>query len=181
VPDSPPDQLTVRPAVAADAAQIARVHVSSWRAAYRGLLPDRYLERLSAEERERTWRRRIEGTLVEETVLVAERDGAIVGFASAGPTRDRDADPRAVGEVYAVYLVPEEWGRGGGKHLLERALAALAEAGFAHAGLWVLESNAQARGFYEHLGWHADGTTKEERFGERVTEVRYRLTLRSST
>jgi L-amino acid N-acyltransferase YncA len=180
VPDSPTDALIVRPAVAVDAAQIARVHVASWRAAYRGLLPDRYLERLSVDERERTWRRRIVGTRADEAVLVAERAGTVVGFASAGPTRDRDADSRSVGEVYAVYVVPEEWGRGAGRRLLEGALTALEGAGFGHAGLWVLETNAQARGFYEHLGWRVDGTTKEERFGERVTEVRYQLTLRSS-
>jgi GNAT superfamily N-acetyltransferase len=173
------DGLLIRAAVPADAAQIARVHVASWRAAYRGLLPDRYLERLSEDERTPTWRRRIDGRRPDEVVLVAERGGAIVGFASAGPTRDRDADPRSVGEIYAVYLAPEEWGRGAGRKLLERAVAALRDAGFAHAGLWVLETNAHARGFYEHLGWRADGTAKQERFGERVTEVRYRLALRS--
>jgi GNAT superfamily N-acetyltransferase len=177
VPDS--DALVIRAAVPADAAEIARVHVASWRAAYRGLLPDRYLERLSVDDRAPTWRRRIDGRRPGEAVLVAGRGGAIVGFASAGPTRDRDADPRSVGEVYAVYLTPEEWGRGAGRRLLERAVAALRDAGFAHAGLWVLETNAHARGFYEHLGWRADGSTKQERFGERVTEVRYRLALRS--
>jgi L-amino acid N-acyltransferase YncA len=176
---SPADTLTIRSAVAADAPQIARVHVASWRAAYHELLPERFLERLSADERERTWRRRIDAARVDETVLVAERAGAVVGFASAGPTRDRDADARAVGEVYAVYLVPQEWGRGAGRRLLERLVDALQDRGFAHAGLWVLESNARARGFYEHLGWRADGATKQERFGERVTEVRYRLALRS--
>lgn len=173
------DGLVIRAAVPADAAEIAEVYVSSWRAAYRGLLPDRYLERLSAEERAPTWRRRIDGKRAGEAVLVAERAGTIVGFSSAGPTRDRDADPRSVGEVYAVYLAPEEWGCGGGRRLLERAVSALRGFGFAHVGLWVLESNAQARGFYEHLGWRADGAAKQERFGERVTEVRYRLALRS--
>ena len=177
MPDS--DGLAIRAAVPADAAEIARVHVASWRAAYRGLLPDRYLERLSVDDRAPTWRRRIDGRQPGEAVLVAERVGAIVGFASAGPTRDRDADPRSVGEVYAVYLAPAEWGRGAGRRLLERAVAALRDVGFAHAGLWVLETNAHARGFYEHLGWRADGSTKQERFGERVTEVRYRLALRS--
>jgi GNAT superfamily N-acetyltransferase len=172
--------LVIRPAVAADAAEIARVHVSSWRAAYRGLLPDRYLDRLSEDERAPTWRRRIDGRRPEETVLVAARDGAVVGFASAGPTRDRDADQRSVGEVYAVYVEPEEWGTGVGRRLLERAVAELREVGFRHVGLWVLETNAHARGFYEHLGWRADGASKEERFGERVTELRYRLALHSS-
>ena len=179
MPDSAAETLSIRPAVPADAAQIARVHVSSWRAAYRGLLPDRFLDRLSVDERAPTWRRRIDGRHDAEAVLVAERDGAVVGFASAGPTRDRDADPRSVGEVYAVYLAPDEWGCGAGRRLLERTVAALQSFGFAHAGLWVLESNEHARGFYEHLGWCADGATKQERFGERVTEVWYRLALRS--
>ena len=176
---SPAETLNVRAAAVADAAQIAHVHVTSWRAAYRDLLPDRYLARLATDERERMWRRRIEAIRPDEAVLVAERGDTVVGFSSAGPTRDRDADARSVGEVYAVYLVPEEWGRGIGRLLLERAVAALVDAGFTHAGLWVLEANTHARRFYEHLGWRADGATKEERFGERVTEVRYLRALRS--
>jgi ribosomal protein S18 acetylase RimI-like enzyme len=174
-----PELVVVRPAVAADAAAIAHVHVTSWRAAYTGLLPEQYLERLSVYERERTWRRRIDGVRPDETILVAERAGAVVGFTSAGTTRDRDADPRSVGEVYAVYLLPEAWGGGAGRRLLERAVAVLAESGFDDAVLWVLETNARARGFYEHLGWRADGSSKQERFGEPVIEVRYRLSLRS--
>ena len=91
-------------------------------------------------------------------------------------------DPRRVGEIYAVYLLPEEWGRGGGRALLGHAISALAAAGFEDASLWVLETNRRARGFYEHEGWRHDGATKQERFGERVTEVRYRrpLALRST-
>jgi GNAT superfamily N-acetyltransferase len=176
---SPPEPVVVRSALPTDAAAIAQVHVTSWRAAYTGLLPERYLERLSVYERERTWRRRIDGIRPDETILVAERAGAVVGFTSAGTTRDRDADPRAVGEVYAVYLLPEAWGCGAGRRLLEQAVSLLADSGFGHAVLWVLETNARARGFYEHLGWRADGTSKQERFGEPVTEVRYRLALRS--
>ena len=36
--------ITIRPATAADAAQIARVRVDCWRSTYRGLVPDAYLD-----------------------------------------------------------------------------------------------------------------------------------------
>ena len=177
----PVESPVIRPAAAGDAGGIARVHVASWQAAYCGLLPDAYLDRLAADEpdRERTWRNRIQHSGPGEVVLVAARGHGIVGFSSAGPTRDRGAGARTVGEVYAVYLVPEEWGRGGGRLLLEAAVTALAAAGFAEATLWVLETNARARRFYEHLGWITDGSTKQERFGATVTEVRYVLAIRS--
>ena len=179
---SPADPPAVRDAHVSDARGIAHVHVASWRAAYAGQLPDRFLRKLSVEERTRSWRNRIAAKRADETVLVAIRGATIVGFASGGPTRDKGDDPRRVGEVYAVYLLPEEWGRGMGRALLGHALSALAAAGFEDASLWVLETNRQARGFYEHEGWRHDGATKQERFGERVTEVRYRrpLALRST-
>jgi CheY-like chemotaxis protein len=77
--------VEVRDATSADARAIATVHVTSWRAAYRGLLPDRFLDRLSVDERAPTWRRRIDGRHDAEAVLVAERDGAVVGFLAAIP------------------------------------------------------------------------------------------------
>ena len=179
---SPADPPAVRDARVSDARGIAHVHVASWRAAYAGQLPDRFLRKLSVEERTRSWRSRIAAKRADEAVLVAIRGATIVGFASGGPTRDKGDDPRRVGEVYAVYLLPEEWGRGMGRALLGHAISALADAGFEDASLWVLETNRRARGFYEHEGWRHDGALKRERFGERVVEVRYRrpLALRST-
>jgi GNAT superfamily N-acetyltransferase len=178
----PADEAAVRDARTTDARGIAHVHVASWRAAYAGQLPDRFLRKLSVEERARSWRSRIAAKRSDETVLVAVRGETIVGFASGGPTRDREDDRRRVAEVYAVYLTPDEWGRGLGRLLLSRTTSALATVGFQDASLWVLETNRRARGFYEHEGWRHDGATKQERFGERVTEVRYRrpLALRSA-
>jgi ribosomal protein S18 acetylase RimI-like enzyme len=177
VSGSPADPPSIRDARTTDARGIAAVHVASWRAAYAGQLPDRFLRKLSVEERTRSWRSRIAAKRVDECVLVAVRGDTIVGFASGGPTRDKEDDQHRVGEIYAVYLLPEEWGQGGGRDLLAHATRALTAAGFEDASLWVLETNRRARGFYEHEGWWHDGATKQERFGERVTEVRYRLPL----
>jgi hypothetical protein len=48
--------MHIREATMADVAAIARVHVESWRATYKGLLPDGYLANLTYEQREPLWR-----------------------------------------------------------------------------------------------------------------------------
>ena len=174
---SPADGLFVRAAVPADAEAIAHVHVASWRSAYRGLLPHAYLAELTVDQRAPRWRQRLRRVGPREHVLVATCDAGLVGFASAGPTRDRDRDDRLTGELYAIYLLEEEWGRGAGRALHEAAVTALREAGFRDATLWVLGPNDRARRFYERNGWAADGSTKLESYGAPVTEVRYRREL----
>jgi hypothetical protein len=42
----------------------------------------------------------------------------------------------------------------------------------------VLDSNQQARAFYESRGWHNDGAQKEDEIGgQKVAEIRYRKRL----
>ena len=171
------DELVIRPALPGDADAVARVHVESWRSAYRGLLPAEYLAGLTVEDRAPRWRERLRHIGAREDVITAVRGGTIVGFASSGPARDSDCDDRVCGELYAIYLLEHEWGGGAGRALHEAAVAALREARFADATLWVLDTNDRARRFYEREGWAADGATKVERYGVRVTEVRYRRAL----
>jgi len=169
--------VAVRLATVDDADAITRVHVGTWQVAYRGQLPDAYLDRLSGEIPQRAeWRR---GALAQprdpaQRTFVAERDGEVVGFVSSGPS---DADATR-GEVYAIYVDPAAWSTGAGRALMDRAVAELAALGFADAVLWVLESNARARRFYARCGWIADGATKVDTRGEVVLrEVRYARSL----
>lgn len=102
--------------------------------------------------------------------------GVIVGLANVGSCRDQDADPR-IGELRAIYLLPAWWDRSLGRRLHDAAVQRLA-AGFEAATLWVLDSNARARRFYERQGWQLDGATKQEGRGDAVLiEVRYRISL----
>ena len=41
----------------------------------------------------------------------------LVGFASVGPARDQDENLEPVGEVRAIYLLPDAWGKGLGRQL----------------------------------------------------------------
>src|ERR1035437_2859186 len=85
--------LLVRHAEPQDAPAVARVHVASWRQAYRGLLPQEYLDSLSVETRTTTWAKAFSQSPDQtSTTLVGELDGQIVGFSCVGPSRDDDTD-----------------------------------------------------------------------------------------
>ena len=176
------DRTVIRAARVADAAQIAVVHVRSWQGAYRGLLPQAYLDGLDPAQRVVRWERSLaEGNTGRAGVLVADAGGALLGFASYAPSRDTDADPGRVGEIGAIYLLPRAWGNGVGRRLMGATLVCLAEAEFDEVTLWVLDSNVRARQFYAAGGWSADGAQKlDESRGFPITQVRYRRSLSAS-
>lgn len=100
-----------------------------------------------------------------------------VGFASAGPVRD-EGDGSALGELYAINLDPDVWGRGLGRELLGTATDELRRLGFDAAVLWVATGNARALRFYEAAGWQRDGIERtNESFGPAIQETRYRRAL----
>jgi GNAT superfamily N-acetyltransferase len=165
-------QITVRRAEIKDAERIARVHVASWRAAYRGHFPDEYLDGLSWQERAEQWRADLdEGT---KLILVAHDGNELLGFATAGPSRDDDLTSDVL-ELYALYLDPERWARGAGTALLNAVLDTTDQ----QVVLWVLEGNRRAIRFYEARGFQADGAVKTiERGGHPGRQLRYRTRLR---
>jgi len=163
-----------------DARGIAEVHVATWRAAYGDLLPQSFLNALSVDNRERMWREELRVTHADRAPWVAEAAGQIVGFVSAGASRNEDAKA-AEAEVYAIYVLPDCWDRGVGGSLLAHAERDLVSHGYKEATLWCLADNVRGRAFYEQSGWRLDGAKLTRTFGGHdVEEVRYRLTLDKS-
>ena len=170
-------RMRIREAALSDARAIAEIHVRAWQAAYRGQLPDDYLDDLSVEDRLGQHEWTIRNPRETWRLWVAEDDGAVVGFAVTGPGEDVDADERT-GEVYAIYLEPGRIGTGLGSRLFAHAVDDLRDRGFTGATLWVLESNERARRFYEIAGWKPDGATASEQIDRALMPtVRYRVTL----
>ncbi|MGH3017289.1 MAG: GNAT family N-acetyltransferase [Gaiellaceae bacterium] len=159
----------VRPATPEDARAIAEIQVETWRATYIDVMPQEILDGLDVNASTRTWRHWLS---VEATAqFVAERSGAVVGFASVGPSRH---EPES-GEVYSIYVRPDAWDTGSGWALMDAAVAWLARQ-WEEAILWVAEENPRARRFYERYGWVAESTRVEEVVsGAEVPEVLYRL------
>jgi GNAT superfamily N-acetyltransferase len=170
---------TIVPASVADADEIGAMHVRSWQGAYRGLMPQEYLDQLDPVQRADRWRRILRDVdSYRGGVLIATTAAGVVGFTAYGPTRDDDGDPGRTGEVTAIYLLPETWGKGTGRRLMAAALENLTAAGYTDATLWVLDTNARARTFYAAGGWVEDGAVKhDDRHGFPLTEVRYRRGL----
>jgi ribosomal protein S18 acetylase RimI-like enzyme len=175
--------VIVRLATVEDAEALAVVQVRSWQEAYRGLIPQEYLDQRDPSRRRLAWRQWVEDARAPAATLVAEDEaGDIVGFVSVSSSRDPDADPEVEGEIQAIYLLPEYWGQGLGRLLMEAGLQRLDEARYHEVTLWVLESNRRARRFYEAGGWHADGSMKTDSSrGFSVSEVRYRQRRHGAT
>lgn len=145
-----------------DRLSVSRVYEESWKYAYRGILPQAYLDSLPAGR----WAETADCPLL---LLDGEE---IAGVSSCCASRF-PAWPDW-GEVVSLYLLPSRMGRGFGAALLRAAEARLESMGFRQYFLWVLEENARARRFYERNGWICSGEALEDVIGGRaVREVRY--------
>lgn len=133
-----------------DCAELGQVHVAVWREAYAGLMPATFLDRMDPVRAGQRW----EATFAESPARTwVARDGdGLVGFVSAGPSRD-EAPPTTI-ELWALNLLARAHGSGLGDELITTAL------GDEPASLWVLEANARAVAFYARHGFVADGASE---------------------
>ncbi|MFJ3303981.1 GNAT family N-acetyltransferase [Streptomyces sp. NPDC086549] len=163
----------IRPMTLADCDRVSEIRIRGWQSAYKGLVPQSYLDGLSVAEEAERQRARFSAQNTDGVAnLVAEQDGEIVGWAAHGPYRDGEVRT-ADAELYAIYVDPDRLGSGIGRGLLEESTARCAP-GHSRMYLWVLKENTRARRFYELAGFRADGA--EEPFevdGVAVPEVRY--------
>ena len=175
-----PKNLVIREGRAADAEAMGTVHVRAWQGAYRDVMPDAFLDGLNADDRSAMWRGRFSRSDLP-LPLVAELNGEVVGFAAFG-VEQPSPDARGEGQLYAINLDPNHWGKGIGRLLLREATLRLSALGFAEAVLWVVPENDRARSLYESEGWAADGASASEDIrgpagGVTVVEIRYRRRL----
>ena len=141
------DEITIRAARSGDARSIARLDVETWQAAYAGILTTPYLVGLSAERRQLGWTRVIDREPRDVRVAV-DSDGRILGFGSCGACR---GEGEFTGEVFTLYVAPDDQNRGIGRRLLLALFARLVAQGHNSVIVWVLRENP-SRFFYERLG-----------------------------
>jgi GNAT superfamily N-acetyltransferase len=179
----------VRPAVAADAPEIARIQLSTWTTAYGALIPARVLTQVTEAQLTARWTAAVtEPPSAAHHVLVAFDQDAPVGFALVAPAEPDDlatahgapaADDPATTVAVGPLLVEPRWGnRGHGSRLLA-AVVDLARTGGARTAVsWVLERDEASRRFLTSAGWASDGTARElDMDGATVREVRLHTDL----
>ena len=163
--------FAIRRARREDAPAIAAVNVASGRVAWAAFLLRDCLERF--EPPVERWEERLASDGVDGA-WVALADGEIVGFVTTRPCWEGSE----TGEVTGLYTHPDVWGKGIGRALLERGLAALAASGCREATLWTEERNRRPRDFYAAGGWRPDGETRKREFlGCPISELRLRISL----
>ena len=143
----------------------AYVHWQAWKEAYVGLVDQGFLDGRTLERSRQFARRAFDNGY--RTILA--KDGErVVGFADYGPYRGEDL-PDA-GEVYAIYILKEYYGKGVGFALMRRAVDLLKD--HPRVAVWVLEGNERAIGFYTRFGYRLDGKKQTLMLGTAVTEAR---------
>jgi ribosomal protein S18 acetylase RimI-like enzyme len=142
--------MNITPANLEDAPGIAAVHVRSWQEAYAGILKAEFLDSLSVERRAEQWRDILQKQ--ESHTVVARKPEGVAGFVSYGHWREESA-AESLGEIWALYVHPEEWGKGLGRALLTLAVRELRSSGRHPVSLWVLTENIRGVRFYRAFGF----------------------------
>ncbi|MBQ8954363.1 MAG: GNAT family N-acetyltransferase [Clostridia bacterium] len=140
----------------------AYVHWKAWQEAYRGIVDQQYLDGMTLEKCESIAYRWL------DNILVTKDGDSVVGFAGYGKARDDDLEN--AGEVFAIYILSDYYGRGVGYALMQAALARLAD--YSQVAVWVLKDNKRAIRFYERCGYRFDGREQTLRLGSPIVEAR---------
>ncbi len=149
-----------------DLLAVSRIYEESWRFAYKGIVPQDYLDSIPTGR----WATNLNNPSWH-TLLCVE-DGRFVGTGSFSLSRFEQYP--GWGEIISVYLLPEYIGRGYGRPLFAAAVAELEKLGCRRQFLWVLEDNARARHFYERAGFFPSGDYLEDSIGGKsLRELRY--------
>lgn len=162
--------IHIRMANRADAAGLARVHAMTWKEAYRGLLDSAFLDNLSERRLATRWRAQLDRRAqdLDEEVLVAMKGQEMVGFATAGASREAFAPWEA--EIAMIYVLKEYRGAGIGRGLMKAAADHCIRRGLFSGGLWVLRDNGAGRDFYEALGGEPTGR-KADSVGGQIVQL----------
>lgn len=149
-----------------DRLAVSRIYEESWRSAYRGIVPQAYLDSIPAGQ----WAPALDRP--GWVTLVMAEGTRLIGTSSLCPSRWPECP--GFGEIVSLYLLPEYMGRGCGRALLAAAVRELERQGFRDILLWVLEENFRARAFYEKNGFRPGGVSMESEVGgKRLRELLY--------
>lgn len=124
----------------------AFVQWKSWHEAYPGLVDQEYLDALTLEKCEKiaySW---------PNNLIVAKHEGRVIGFIGYG---DRGNEAPNAGEIFALYVLSEYYGKGVAQQLMKTGLEQLNH--YSQICLWVLKENQRAIRFYQKCGFIPDG------------------------
>lgn len=157
-----------------DAKIISNIHALSWKTAYKGFIPQQYLDELRDDfwvDAFKDWIR-----TYRFTVLIIYENELPIGCITYGKSRDETLPEW--GEIVSIYVLPNYFGKGYGNILLNTALKDMNKLGYKNIYLWVLEDNLNAKAFYEKNGFLCNNDKYIfEIMGKPLTDLRYVFNL----
>lgn len=135
-----------------DHQEVAEVSVKSWRDAYKEIMPKKYLDNLNVNEK--VFNREYWYSLKNKYALLATLNDKIIGFCDYGNSRHLQF---GLGEVYAIYVLPEFKAYKIGEKMIKAAIEDLNIKGFSPFVVTTIENNFAAREFYERQGFRPEG------------------------
>lgn len=170
--------INYRKAKISDAPGIAKVLVDTWKSTYRGIISEKYLQRLSYRDKEENWRQRLENPTHGAIIYVAETDlHEIVGFALVtlekyNPVLTIPQPEMFKGELCAIYVLKDFQHREIGTELVKLVIKYFKTNDVNSMNVWVLKENTSRR-FYEKLGGKYIGEQSIEIAGNNYIEIAY--------
>ncbi|MES2803299.1 MAG: GNAT family N-acetyltransferase [Bdellovibrionota bacterium] len=167
--------FSVRLATIDDAIAIGTVQTLTWKTTYKAIVHQSFLDNLEAAPRITSAEKRVQNPALTDFVLVENETQKVVGFVCVGPNREKNVD--ADGEMYAIYILDEYHGRGGGKLLYQAAVNEILKMNFKKMMVSVFEDNISSRKFYEALGGQYIGSDHVDIEGHRYKTSTYLWSL----
>ena len=127
--------VSITPALASAASHL---YATAWKAAYRGMIPQEYLDQLSPER----WTPLLGQSSPDQQDFLLLEDGQPAAVSSICAARDPSM--QGWGEIVSLYVHPDRFRRGYGRALLQHDLRQLAGMGFSRVYLCVLEPESAA-------------------------------------
>ena len=153
--------MTIRSAHPREFPRIADLQTESWRANYRAIFTDEFLDHRLAGILQDHWSAIRLGS--HDLVLVEGRED-ILGFIAV---QARDGPL-----VTNLHVRPPAQSQGIGRRLMIAAARRLIDDGYSSASLWVAETNGRAIDFYSRLGGRLTERATKEHFGENIAAVK---------
>lgn len=152
----------IRKMTSDDTEKVRQIYTSGWQNAFRGIVPQAYLDNLNLNG----WTPPLAGA------YVITDEEKILGTSSISSARDEDF--QGWGEIISIYVLPEVIGQGCGHLLFEFVKEKLLELNYAQIYLKVFEENFRARKFYEQHGFSWNNQRLLVKIaGKDIIELRY--------
>lgn len=161
--------IKIRQAEYEDLIGLASIQIRSWRNAFNNILSDSTLNKYTYLDK---------CLKILENIYNSNKGYFYIASINENPCAElfwrKCTESEHAAEIVSLHSIPECWGQGVGKAIIDKATDDIFNSGLKTVYLWVFEQNKRARRFYEKCGFIADGATRISIY-DNAAEVRYTL------